>query len=67
MRGVQVIIATHSLELVDQLVLHWQRPDRPKEELALIRLALSGGALRTSRFDSGELRDLRLVAGDDLR
>jgi predicted ATPase len=64
-RGLQVVLTTHSLELIDALVLAL----KPEEIglLSLYRVKLVDGALRSSRLDGEDVSLSRGEIGDDLR
>jgi hypothetical protein len=64
-RGVQVILATHSLELIDAIVE--ASDDAALDNLSLYRLALKDGALKSSRLAGGEVKLLRAQIEEDLR
>jgi hypothetical protein len=60
-----VVLATHSLELLDTLVE--QAPEGHLDDLGVIRSALVAGALRTHHIAGTDVRDLRLDLAEDLR
>lgn len=65
-RGVQVVISTHSIELIDMLLV--EAPDKGFDRLSLYRLALdSTGELRSSRLGGPQIAAARLEIEDDLR
>jgi predicted ATPase len=64
-RGVQVVLTTHSLELIDALTLG--RPDGHLEQLSIFRLALERGELTSTRSDGKEAALARSSIEDDLR
>jgi hypothetical protein len=64
-RGIQVILTTHSLELIDALLDHL-KPDE-LDQLSLHRLVLDEGSLRTSRLSGSEVRLARGDIEEDLR
>jgi predicted ATPase len=64
-RGAQVVLATHSLELIDALLE--QVPECGLDPLAVVRVALVDGELRTHRIAGPDVRALRLDHGEDLR
>jgi energy-coupling factor transporter ATP-binding protein EcfA2 len=64
-RGVQVILATHSLELIDAMVE--ASDDAALNNLSLYRLALKDGTLTSSRLAGGEVKLLRAQIEEDLR
>jgi hypothetical protein len=64
-RGVQVVVSTHSLELIDALLVELRADEIGK--LSLQRLKLVDGVLRTSRLDGEDVSLSRGDIGDDLR
>lgn len=64
-RGLQIILSTHSLELLDALLSALK--DDELGLLSLYRLRLVNGELRQSRLEGGEVRLSRDAIGDDLR
>ncbi len=64
-RGVQVILSTHSLELIDYLVS--EASDGDLERLSVFQLALENGELKSSRIVGKDVAFSRLQIGDDLR
>ncbi|AUX20039.1 uncharacterized protein SOCEGT47_005020 [Sorangium cellulosum] len=64
-RGLQIILSTHSLELLDALLNALR--DEDLGLLSLYRLKLAAGDLRHSRLDGAEVRLSRDAIGDDLR
>ena len=65
-RGVQVIVSTHSLELIDGLRAAAQ-DDEELKKLSLYRLNLVNGELRSSRLDGMEVASARAQIDEDLR
>jgi hypothetical protein len=63
-RGVQVILSTHSLELIDMLRAHLE--DEP-EKLSVHRLMCKVGELVVVRYSGAEVALARDAIGDDLR
>ena len=63
-RGVQVILSTHSLDLIDMLRQHLGE-DLPK--LGVHHLACPGGELSVVRYSGAEVALARDVIGEDLR
>ena len=64
-RGVQVILTTHSLELIDYILA-----ESSKEELqglSVYRLQLKDGSLSSRRIDGSEVAFLRTEIESDLR
>ncbi len=64
-RDIQVIISTHSLELIDALLA--ETPEGQLEKLSVIRLALKDGELKSARLAGDEVRFARMQIEDDLR
>lgn len=64
-RGIQVVISTHSMELIDALIEALGASDIDK--LSLYRLKLVDGGLRSSRLDGEDVSMSRGEIGDDLR
>ena len=64
-RDVQVILTTHSLELIDLLLAESSAEDL--ERLALYRLQLEDGVLRSYRLPGSEVAFARTEIGNDLR
>jgi len=65
-RGVQVILTTHSLELIDALVAA-SDDDAALARLSLYRLALKDGALASTRLAGPEVKLMRSQIEEDLR
>lgn len=63
--GIQVVLTTHSLELIDRLVDHAKDDDL--ERLALFRTRLDEGVLKSSRLGGEDVRFARQEIEDDLR
>jgi len=64
-RGVQVILSTHSLELIDALLAELKDDELPL--LSLYRLKLTDGVLAKSRLEGPSVLRSRGEIGDDLR
>lgn len=64
-RGVQVVLSTHSLELIDALVDHADMA--ALDRLAVVRLALVDGVLRSHRIAGPQVKVLRRQVAEDLR
>jgi len=64
-RGVQVILTTHSLELIDMLVEEAGPEDIP--QLSLFTLALADGRLRSGRLAGHQIKAARADVAEDLR
>jgi predicted ATPase len=64
-RGVQVILSTHSLEMIDALLATAEGED--VERLSVYRIRLDQGELRSSRHHGEEVRFAREQIGEDLR
>jgi hypothetical protein len=65
-RGIQVILSTHSLELIDRL-LSESKDDEELKSLSIYRMQLSDGCLRTSHLDGPGAALLRSSIEEDLR
>jgi hypothetical protein len=64
-RGVQVVVSTHSLELIDNIVA--LADPAALGRLAVYRLALVAGALRSYRIAGEQVRTLRQDVAEELR
>jgi predicted ATPase len=64
-RGVQVILTTHSLELIDAVTLG--RLDEELQRVSVFRIALDRGILKSTRLDGQEVALARSSIEDDLR
>jgi AAA domain, putative AbiEii toxin, Type IV TA system/AAA domain len=64
-RGVQVILTTHSLELIDMLVEEAKPEDVP--QMSLFILALEDGVLRSGRLAGPQIQAARADVAEDLR
>lgn len=64
-RGIQVVVSTHSLDLIDSLVVEASPEDL--ERLCVIRLVLDDGTLRCSRYPGPMVATAREDLGEDLR
>lgn len=64
-RGVQVILSTHSLEMIDALLSELKDDELPL--LSLYRLKLTEGVLAKSRLEGSSVLRSRGEIGDDLR
>jgi hypothetical protein len=64
-RGIQVIVTTHSLDLIDALLSN-ARPDE-LDNLSFYRLQLEQGVLKSSRLTGSEASLSRTQIEDDLR
>lgn len=64
-RGVQVILTTHSLELIDMLVEEAVPADLP--QMSLFTLALEDGVLRSGRLSGHQIAAARAEVAEDLR
>ena len=64
-RGVQVVLTTHSLELIDMLIAESSDDDRL--ETSLFTLALQDGELRSGRLTGEQIKDARGEIAEDLR
>lgn len=65
-RGVQVVVATHSLELIDELLLA-AAAGGSIDALSVQKLRLQGGVLRTTSFSGNESDRIRNEIGTELR
>ncbi|HLK55449.1 MAG TPA: AAA family ATPase [Chthonomonadaceae bacterium] len=65
-RGIQVIIATHSIDLIDSLLAE-VKSDEELARISVFRLALQEGCLRSSRLTGSEAISLRTTIEEDLR
>ena len=65
-RGIQLVVSTHNLDMVDFLLDDAARDDR-LAEVAVFRLVLDQGQLKSSRFSGEEARFARLDIQEDLR
>ena len=65
-RNIQVILTTHSLELIDALMSE-PKDDTELEKLTVYRLRLDEGCLKSSHTEGGDVAFLRGTFGDDLR
>jgi energy-coupling factor transporter ATP-binding protein EcfA2 len=65
-RGIQVIISTHSLELIDYL-LSEVNGDEELEKLSVYSLRLNDGCLKSYRVPGPDVAFKRVQIGDDLR
>lgn len=63
--GIQVVLTTHSLELIDALV--GQASEEDLADMALFLLGLEDGVLRAGRYDGELVRYSRSEIMDDLR
>jgi energy-coupling factor transporter ATP-binding protein EcfA2 len=64
-RGAQVVVSTHSLDLIDSLVAESSPNDL--DHLCVMRLVLDDGALRCSRYPGAMVVTAREDLGEDLR
>lgn len=65
-RGLQIVVTTHSLELIDALASE-AKTDEDLVKLSLYRLQLIDGCLRSSRVDGQSVARLRSSIEEDLR
>lgn len=65
-RDIQVVLTTHSLELIDAL-LNESSPEELKDKVSLYRTLLSDGLLRSHRHSGDEAIFARSQIEDDLR
>ncbi len=64
-RGIQIVVSTHNLDLLDFL-LDQAAPDK-LDKLAVFRLALKAGELKSCRYSGAEARFSRMEIEEDLR
>jgi len=64
-RQIQVVLTTHSLELIDALLA--ESSDKDLEQLSLYRLQLQDGVLKSSRLTGPDVAVSRREIEDDLR
>jgi energy-coupling factor transporter ATP-binding protein EcfA2 len=64
-RHIQVVLTTHSLELIDALLA--ESSDQDLTRLSLYRLQLQGGVLKSSRLPGPDIAFSRAEIEDDLR
>lgn len=65
-RGLQVVVATHSLELIDELLLAAKKSEI-LDKLSVQNLRLVGGVLSSTRFEGPESDRIRNEVGTELR
>lgn len=65
-RGLQVVVATHSLELIDELLLAAKKSEM-LDKFTVQNLRLVGGVLSSTRFEGPESDEIRNVIGTELR
>jgi AAA domain, putative AbiEii toxin, Type IV TA system/AAA ATPase domain len=66
--GLQVILATHSLELIDRLIDHLTDEEREQEDLlTVVRVRLEAGKLYSTRNTASEVAQARVEIEEDLR
>jgi predicted ATPase len=65
-RGIQVVLTTHSLELIDALLSQLTSPEE-LDKLSLYRLQLTDGILKSSRLPGPEIQLARGKIEEDLR
>ena len=64
-RGEQVIISTHNLDLLDDIIS--DKDASALESLCVFRTSLSNGVLHTERIRGNETKEAREILGQDLR
>jgi len=64
-RGIQIVLSTHSLELIDALLA--ESSDQDLDRLSLYRLQLQDGGLKSSRLPGPDVAFARSEIEDDLR
>ncbi len=65
-RNIQVVISTHSLELIDALLSEVENQEE-LDKMSVYRLLLKDGCLRSSRTAGSDIAFARTEIGDDLR
>ncbi len=65
-RGLQVVVATHSLELIDDLILAMSKLNM-LSALSVQNLRLTNGHLESSTFSGSEADKIRNVISTELR
>ncbi|MGV3721252.1 MAG: AAA family ATPase [Actinomycetota bacterium] len=65
-RGVQVVLSTHSLDLIDALLSVDAEPGA-LDKLALYRVILENGELKSSRLTGFQAAEARSIIEEDLR
>jgi predicted ATPase len=66
-RGVQVVLTTHSLDLIDGLLSEASKVEGVIDKLSVYQLVLRDGLLKSSRLSGSEVRFARSTIEDDLR
>jgi len=64
-RGVQIVITTHSLDLIDALVA--KAPEGQLNDMSVFRLKLEAGTLLATRISGEDVATMRADFEDDLR
>jgi predicted ATPase len=64
-RGIQIIVSTHSLDLIDNLLAH--SGDADLDRVSVHRLALAKGVLHCQRLAGKDVAFARSAIEDDLR
>jgi len=64
-RGVQIVVSTHSLDLIDSLIA--EATEKDLEDLAVVRVTLADGQLRSSHFPGPMVVTARRSIDEDLR
>lgn len=64
-RGIQIILSTHSIELIDALLA--AADEEALEKLTVYRLRLDEGLLQKSRYEGAQVRFARESIAEDLR
>jgi hypothetical protein len=65
-RGIQVVLATHSLEFIDNLI-EFAEGEQLLEALSVQRLLLANGQLDTKQFPGDQVRRIRSELELELR
>lgn len=64
-RGIQLVVSTHSLDLIDFIL--GQCPEEEMDKVAVFRLALVDGVLKSTRYSGKEAQYSRTAVEEDLR
>lgn len=66
-RGLQIVAATHSLELLDAILEAADEREETLQKLAVFRLALQDGQLKVVRIPGPKVLEMRREIAEDLR
>lgn len=64
-RGLQVILSTHSLELIDNLLSEFQEEEL--DNLSVFGLKLNDGCMKSYRLNGKQVQTARTLIQEDLR